>query len=114
MFLWHNKLKSLKVAKLKDEDGCEGDDDDGDEGVMNVVMKMVTKVQWLILRGWGVLVTYIQTNKRMDIGDCRVASATENRDQCPSKFVMSHCSMLHFESPAAPILFLISISLHSI
>ena len=40
-----NKLKSLKVAKLKDEDGCEGDDDDGDEGVMNVVMKMVTKVQ---------------------------------------------------------------------
>ena len=24
--------KGLKVAKLKDEDGCEGDDDGGDEG----------------------------------------------------------------------------------
>ena len=30
--LYNNKLKSLKVAKLKDEDGCEGDDDGGDEG----------------------------------------------------------------------------------
>ena len=40
-----NKLKSLKVAKLKDEDGCEGDDDGGDEGVMKVVMEMVMKVE---------------------------------------------------------------------
>ena len=32
LFLTLNKLKSLKVAKLKDEDGCEGDDDGGDEG----------------------------------------------------------------------------------
>ena len=30
--MWCNKMKSLKVAKLKDEDGCEGDDDGGDEG----------------------------------------------------------------------------------
>ena len=40
-----NKLKSLKVAKLKDEVGCEGGDESDDEGVMKVVMKMLMNVQ---------------------------------------------------------------------
>ena len=35
------------------------------------------KVEWLILRCWGVLVTDRQTDVRTDIGDCRVAFATE-------------------------------------
>ena len=58
--LRQNKLKSLKVAQVKDELG--GDEDDGCD------------VDFKLLGGFGDW----WTNKLTDIGGCRVAFVTEN------------------------------------
>ena len=56
-----NKLKSLKVAELKDEGGCEGGDEECDEVGHDDSDKDVDEgggdVEKLTLKGWWVLVT---------------------------------------------------------
>ena len=70
--MYNNKLKSLKVAKLKDEGGCEGGDEsdegcdeDADEGSMIDTERL------------GVFGDRLM-NDRTDIGNCRVSFASEN------------------------------------